>query len=112
MGLFAGSKSKNLANFVQTRPQQLSPFTCTNTLYTHTHHTTPPHPTPPAFWHSIMEEYDVVIIGSGVAGLTAARHLVDVHGVSNLVIVEAADYVGGYAYPPHAIPQHFDGTCV
>ena len=59
-----------------------------------------------------MEEYDVVIIGSGVAGLTAARHLVDVHGVSNLVIVEAADYVGGYAYPPHAIPQHFDGTCV
>ena len=49
MGLFAGSKSKNLANFVQTRPQQLSPFTCTNTLYTHTHHTTPPHSTPPAF---------------------------------------------------------------
>ena len=57
-----------------------------------------------------MEEYDVVIIGSGVAGLTAARHLVDVHGVSNLVIVEAADYVGGYAYPPHAIPHQLMGS--
>lgn len=42
-----------------------------------------------------METCDVIIVGSGVAGLTTARHLADVYGITNTILVEAADYVGG-----------------
>ena len=41
-----------------------------------------------------MAQYDVIIIGSGISGLSAASELVD-NGVSNILILEAQDYVGG-----------------
>ena len=41
-----------------------------------------------------MAQYDVIIIGSGISGLSAASELVD-NGLSNILILEAQDYVGG-----------------
>jgi monoamine oxidase len=41
-----------------------------------------------------MSTYDVIIIGSGISGLAAASELVN-NGVSNILILEAQDYVGG-----------------
>ena len=40
-----------------------------------------------------VPEFDVIIVGAGMAGLAAARHLVD-EGLS-VLILEAADYIGG-----------------
>lgn len=59
-----------------------------------------------------METCDVIIVGSGVAGLTTARHLADVYGITNTILVEAADYVGGCvcacgsACAVHVAPTH------
>ena len=41
-----------------------------------------------------MSNFDVIIIGGGISGLAAASELVD-NGISNIVILEAQDYVGG-----------------
>jgi monoamine oxidase len=43
---------------------------------------------------SIKHKYDVVIIGSGVAGCEAARKLYD-NGIKNILILEARDRLGG-----------------
>ena len=40
-------------------------------------------------------DFDVIIIGSGVAGLNAAATLRETFGRRNIVVLEAADYVGG-----------------
>jgi cation diffusion facilitator CzcD-associated flavoprotein CzcO len=39
--------------------------------------------------------FDVVVIGSGVAGLQAARSLIDDFGITNIVVLEADTRVGG-----------------
>jgi protoporphyrinogen oxidase len=39
--------------------------------------------------------FDVVVIGSGVAGLQAARSLIDDFGITNIVVLEADARVGG-----------------
>lgn len=41
-----------------------------------------------------MQLYDVVVIGAGVAGLTAASRLKEM-GITNFIVLEAQEYVGG-----------------
>ena len=41
-----------------------------------------------------MKPYDVVVIGAGIAGVTAASRLREM-GVTNFIVLEAQDYVGG-----------------
>jgi monoamine oxidase len=45
-------------------------------------------------------EADVVVVGAGLAGLTAARRLVQ-KGVKSVVVLEARDRVGGRTYTKH-----------
>lgn len=42
----------------------------------------------------LMEQYDVVIVGAGAAGLAAGKALLG-YGVTSLCVVEATDYIGG-----------------
>lgn len=42
-------------------------------------------------------EYDVIVVGAGMAGVTAARRLADL-GVDNVLVLEARDRVGGRTY--------------
>ncbi|MFE0267582.1 flavin monoamine oxidase family protein [Nocardiopsis alba] len=49
-----------------------------------------------ASFRTLGERWDVVVIGAGVAGLSAARNLSD-HGLS-VVVVEARDRIGGQLY--------------
>ena len=39
-------------------------------------------------------EYDVIILGAGLSGITAAKHLHE-NGIKSFVVLEAQDYVGG-----------------
>ena len=41
--------------------------------------------------------YDVIVVGAGMAGVTAARRLRDL-GVTNVLVLEARDRVGGRTY--------------
>ena len=53
-----------------------------------------------------LTQYDSIIIGAGVAGLSAARTLVDA-GKTNIAILEAGDRVGGRvltAETPRGVP--------
>lgn len=52
----------------------------------------------------IGDEYDVVVIGAGFAGLTAARDL----GQLKVLIVEARDRIGGRAFTSKALNQEFE----
>ena len=45
--------------------------------------------------------YDVLILGAGISGISAARTLIQDHKVHNIAILEARDVVGGRAYPHH-----------
>lgn len=45
-------------------------------------------------WHALPDKVDVVIIGSGAAGLSAAARFEEFHNVS-YVVLEAQDKVGG-----------------
>lgn len=42
-----------------------------------------------------VESCRVVIVGAGASGLQAAHTLRTVYGVTDVVVVEAADYIGG-----------------
>jgi len=42
-------------------------------------------------------EYDVIVVGAGMAGVTAARRLADL-GVDNVLVLEARDRVGGRTF--------------
>lgn len=42
------------------------------------------------------KHFDVIIVGAGVSGLQCATSLRDDHGITNVLILEAADYVGGF----------------
>ena len=44
-------------------------------------------------WHEPKSSYDVVIIGAGGHGLSAAYHLAAKHGITNVAVVEAK-YIG------------------
>ena len=44
-------------------------------------------------WHEPRSSYDVVIIGAGGHGLSAAYHLATRHGITNVAVVEA-NYIG------------------
>lgn len=48
--------------------------------------------------------YDVVIVGAGVAGLAAARHLHD--GGQSVCVVEARDRIGGRVWSNHDDPTY------
>ena len=41
--------------------------------------------------------YDVIVVGAGMAGVSAARRLSDL-GVANVLVLEARDRVGGRTY--------------
>eukprot|EP01084_Bolivina_argentea_P249661 418041_1 len=41
-----------------------------------------------------QEEVDIIIMGAGMTGISAARFLFDA-GVNNFVVIEAQDYIGG-----------------
>lgn len=42
-------------------------------------------------------EYDVIVIGAGIAGLAAAQTLMH-NGKESVLVLEASDYVGGYVH--------------
>ena len=44
--------------------------------------------------HTEDESYDAVIVGAGLAGIQAARTLIN-SGITSILILEAADYIGG-----------------
>ncbi len=44
-------------------------------------------------WHDPTSSYDVVIIGAGGHGLSAAYHLATKHGITNVAVIEA-NYIG------------------
>ena len=44
------------------------------------------------------ESYDAVIVGAGLAGIRAAKTLID-SGISSILILESADYIGGRHSP-------------
>jgi monoamine oxidase len=56
-----------------------------------------------SFWSLFLStasqstDYDVIVIGAGMAGVTAARELFDL-GVKNVLVLEARDRVGGRTY--------------
>lgn len=41
------------------------------------------------------DSYDCIVIGAGWSGIAAARTLLEKGGISNIVVLEARDYVGG-----------------
>lgn len=57
--------------------------------------------------------YDVVVIGSGFAGIVAARDLSQVHGFS-VLLVEGRDRIGGRTWTATAFGEQFEmgGTWV
>ena len=42
-----------------------------------------------------VESCRVVVVGAGASGLQAAQTLRTVYGITDVIVVEAADYVGG-----------------
>ena len=41
------------------------------------------------------KHFDVIVVGSGVSGLQCATALREEHGITNVLVLEANDYVGG-----------------
>lgn len=61
----------------------------------------------------IKDTYDVVVIGTGFAGLIAARNLGQEHGL-NVLLVEGRDRIGGRTWTAKTLGQEFEmgGTWV
>jgi NADPH-dependent 2,4-dienoyl-CoA reductase/sulfur reductase-like enzyme len=59
-------------------------------------------PSPSSFFLSsppldqATEHHEVIIVGSGIAGLSAAVNLKKKHGITDVVVLEAKEYPGGY----------------
>lgn len=41
------------------------------------------------------KHFDVIIVGAGVTGLQCATSLREDHGIANVLVLEAAEYIGG-----------------
>lgn len=64
----------------------------------------------PSWARALPTNPDVVVIGAGAAGLTAARTLIDAG--KSVVVIEAADRVGGRAYTDNtSVGIPFDHGC-
>lgn len=61
----------------------------------------------------LSSEYDVVVIGAGFAGLTAARDLA-ADGLLSVLLIEARDRIGGRTWTAKAFGEEFEmgGTWV
>lgn len=61
----------------------------------------------------LKSSYDVIIIGAGYTGLTAARDISLGHG-SNVLLVDARDRIGGRTWTASALGENFEmgGTWV
>lgn len=57
--------------------------------------------------HDIKQEYDVVIIGAGWAGITAARDLSE-HTSLSVLIIEGRDRIGGRTWTAKERGQEFE----
>ena len=49
----------------------------------------------PAVILAASQVYDAVIVGAGISGLTSAQALASKHGVTNFLVTEARERVGG-----------------
>ncbi len=51
-------------------------------------------------------DFDVVVIGAGMAGISAARELAQLAPELKVLVLEARDRVGGRMYTSHDVPGH------
>lgn len=63
---------------------------------------------------NLRSDYDAIIIGSGFAGLIAARELAKQREAFNILLVEARDRIGGRTWTAKALGEEFEmgGTWV
>lgn len=63
--------------------------------------------------HTVAQSYDVVVIGSGFAGLIAARDISQKRDIK-VLLVEGRDRIGGRTWTAKAMGQEFEmgGTWV
>ena len=93
-----------------------------NTIFLFQHHTPPSHPTKiiieasHSFHYLLsalnraplvdtMQLYDVIVIGAGFSGLSAAQELIQKNSALKVVVLEARDRIGGRTYT-HIDSEH------
>jgi lysyl oxidase-like protein 2/3/4 len=57
--------------------------------------------------NEFKNHYDVIVIGAGFAGLTAARDLVEASDVS-VLLIEARDRIGGRTFTARELGEEFE----